>query len=90
MPVYNSCLTTATFSAQGHSADQFRLYEAMESNTIPVLENKGGYLADKLPPEYLESPMLFVDEWADAPRAMAALAADPSALDERQRRLKAW
>jgi hypothetical protein len=62
----------------------------MESNTIPVLENKGGYLAEKLPPEYLESPMLFVDEWADAPRAMAALAADPSALDERQRQLKAW
>ena len=62
----------------------------MESNTIPVIENKDGYLATKLPPEYLASPMLIVDDWADAPRLIAQLANDPAALDARQRALTAW
>lgn len=62
----------------------------MESGTIPVIENKGGYLVHKLPPEYLTSPMLFVDEWDDAARVIARLISDKAAIDQRQQELKEW
>lgn len=48
------------------------------------------YLAGKLPPEYLASPMLFVPTWDEAPTAMMQIVADPDALARRQRDMVAW
>lgn len=81
---------SALQTTQGHSVEQFRLYEAMESGAIPVLENRDNYLADHLPPEYLDSPMLRVADWSEAPAAMQAAVQDPVALDARQARLREW
>ncbi len=38
----------------------------------------------------LFSKKIFVDSWAEVPRLMADLVADPAALDELQRRNMAW
>jgi hypothetical protein len=75
---------------KGHSVEQFRLYEAMEAGAIPVMELRGEYLRTKLPPDYFESGIMFVDNWEMAPEAMVTLGADLAALDERQKKLRGW
>eukprot|EP00049_Salpingoeca_infusionum_P000042 m.36720 g.36720 ORF g.36720 m.36720 type:complete len:182 (+) comp10032_c0_seq2:1405-1950(+) len=75
---------------KGHSIDQFRLYEAMESGAIPVLENKDGYLVDKLPPEYLDSPMVIVDSWSDVTGVLHELMQDSAQIDKRQKQMQEW
>ena len=52
---------------QGHSAEQFRIYEAIEAGAIPVLELNNGYLRKAMPPSYFESGILFVERFV-APR----------------------
>ena len=43
-----------------------------------------------MPPEYLASPMVFVESWTDACTAMVELMKDPVALQARQRALVMW
>ena len=69
------------------------MYEAIEAGAIPVFEaNAGGKrrLVDNLPPEYLTSGMLVVEDWKSAPAKMLELWGDPVALAERQQRLGEW
>ena len=47
---------------QGHSAEQFRIYEAIEAGAIPVLELNNGTLRRSMPPSYFDSGMLFVQK----------------------------
>ena len=75
---------------KGHSVEQFRIYEAIESGSIPVMELKDGYLAQHLPPEYINSPMLLVENWSDVLAEMLKLWNDPPALLKRQQALIAW
>ena len=75
---------------KGHSVEQFRLYEAMEAGAIPVMELRGEYLRTKLPADYFQSGILFVDNWEMVPEAMAKLGADVAALDDRQKKLRDW
>eukprot|EP00730_Choanoeca_flexa_P005581 TRINITY_DN11979_c1_g8_i1.p1 TRINITY_DN11979_c1_g8~~TRINITY_DN11979_c1_g8_i1.p1 ORF type:complete len:529 (+),score=60.66 TRINITY_DN11979_c1_g8_i1:116-1702(+) len=79
-----------TLCPKGHSVEQYRIYEAVESGSIPVLALEGGYTLSHLPPSYTDSGMVFVDDWKDAPHAMVTLLSNPSALLDRQRRLLAW
>eukprot|EP00051_Salpingoeca_urceolata_P005781 m.77130 g.77130 ORF g.77130 m.77130 type:complete len:462 (+) comp14537_c1_seq3:3177-4562(+) len=75
---------------KGRSLDTFRLYEAMEAGSIPVIELQDGYAREHLPPPYFKSPMVFVERWDDAPETMARLAADPMRINQRQREVMAW
>lgn len=70
--------------------EQFRLYEAIEAGAIPVFENPDSYLNDKMPPEYLASPMVFVTAWDKASEVMLQLQNDPVALQARQTALIQW
>lgn len=75
---------------QGHNVEQFRIYEAIEAGAIPILSHDEGFLKDHMPPEYLASPMLILDQWEDLVGAMVALNKDPAALDQRQADMKRW
>lgn len=77
-----------TLCPRGNSVEQFRIYEALESGSIPVIAREEGYAEERLPPEYLHSPMLFVETWDELPNVLAALTADMPALLERQ--VQAW
>ena len=48
------------------------------------------YLAQHLPPEYLNSPMLLLDGWETVVVEMVKLWRDPAALLARQKALLAW
>lgn len=75
---------------KGRGLDTFRLYEAMEAGSIPIIELAGGYARQHLPPAYFESPMLFVEAWEQAPEVMFNLAINSSELDRRQQQVMAW
>jgi len=75
---------------KGRSLDTFRLYESIESGSIPVIELAGGYARQHLPAEYFDSPILFVETWEAAPAMMMELVKDTGALIDRQKKLKEW
>ena len=70
--------------------EQYRLYEALEIGSIPVVALEEGNAREYLPPEFFESPMMFVEDWKDAPRMMMELWNDPQALLKRQEELLQW
>ena len=93
---YQKIMQDSVFSIcpKGHSVEQFRIYEAIESGSIPVMELHStkvhGYLEQHLPPEYITSPMLLLDSWSDVVPEMLKLWRDPEALRKRQKDLLEW
>jgi len=89
---YHEVMQQSAFSIcpKGHSVEQFRIYEAIESGSIPVMEKKGDYLSQHLPPEYMESPMLLLDSWDDVVPKMTELWSNPQALRQKQLDLISW
>jgi hypothetical protein len=79
-----------TLCPKGQSVEQFRIYEAIESGSIPIIAREGSYSAERLPPEYHSSPMVFVETWEDVVPTMLALEKDLGALLDRQTRLMHW
>eukprot|EP00911_Craspedida_sp_UC1_P002860 UC1_evm1s2094 len=89
---YAKVMLDSVFSLcpKGHSVEQFRIYEAIEAGAIPVLELNGDYLKDHLPPEYFESPILFLDKWEDLMPTLRDLMRDEKRLRQRQLDLLDW
>lgn len=115
---YNRIMSDSVFTPcpKGNSVEQYRIYEAIEVGSIPVICQDNGHAKERLPPEFhvrpapwpavdralpsrgdephrvscQESPILFVDDWKDAPAAMMAAAANPDALLRRQQELLTW
>jgi len=75
---------------QGNSVEQYRIYEALESGSIPVIAHEGQYARQRLPPAFFDSPILFVSDWKDAPKAMMNLWNNPAELLSRQESLIRW
>jgi hypothetical protein len=57
---------------------------------LQIIELRDGYANEHLPPAFFDSPILFVETWADAPAAMLSLMKDPIALNARQKAVMAW
>jgi hypothetical protein len=89
---YQEIMQQSAFSLcpKGHSVEQFRIYESIESGAIPVMELKNGYLAEHLPPAYISSPMLLIESWDDLIPTMLDLWNDPPRLRKRQQDLLTW
>lgn len=67
--------------------DSFRLYEALECGSIPIVEKKpydyfGDYFGDH--------PFLTVDSWDEAPAMMNELLSDPEQLEQRRLKCYQW
>eukprot|EP00051_Salpingoeca_urceolata_P030529 m.492757 g.492757 ORF g.492757 m.492757 type:complete len:683 (+) comp34009_c0_seq1:317-2365(+) len=79
-----------TLCPKGQSVEQYRVYEALECGSIPVFCYEGKLLAERMPPEFLESPMLFVDSWDNVTAAMKAVADNGAELLRRQAAVSQW
>eukprot|EP00043_Microstomoeca_roanoka_P011304 m.106658 g.106658 ORF g.106658 m.106658 type:complete len:464 (+) comp15159_c1_seq1:209-1600(+) len=75
---------------KGHSVEQFRIYEAIESGSIPVICYEQNYVREYLPPEMIHSPIVFVHTWEEAAEKMMSLYQNPAALLSRQIALVTW
>lgn len=69
--------------------EQTRIYETILAGAVPVLELNDD-TRSYLPPSYLESPMVFVESWADVVDEMIRLSSDMAALQRRQQELLRW
>lgn len=86
-----------TLCPKGHSIEQYRLYEAIESGSIPILAKEGhcpggcpDYALERLPQAYFDSPMVVIQDWDEVVDTMLALESNQTALLERQMALREW
>lgn len=86
-----------TLCPKGHSIEQFRLYEAIEAGSIPILALEGGcpggcpsYAKDRMPPEYFDSPIIVVQDWDTVVDVMLLYDSNSTMLLERQKALAKW
>jgi hypothetical protein len=88
-----------TLSPAGKNNECFRMWEAAEAGSIPVLVRNEHSMLGKDPektgcalhPDVMQqAPFLFVDRGGDMFEAMAELARNPKALDARSREVRAW
>jgi hypothetical protein len=68
--------------------DSFRVCEALEAGSIPIVERRASY--DYFRHLFGEHPMITVGDWSEAPAAIAQLQADPHALEQRRLACETW
>ena len=84
-----------TLCPMGHNPEAYRLYEAIEAGSIPIIAVDADYkrhpCKDPFGPMLKSDfPGVVLDSWTDLPEVMKSLLEDPSALDDMQTRLAAW
>jgi len=85
--------STFTLSPTGHNPECFRMFEAIEAGSIPVLVLDGEYRNHKCGDAlklYREAPMIWLDSWADWPETLETLWNNPESLNRRQKALMSW
>ncbi len=84
-----------TLSPAGHNPECFRMFEAVEAGSIPVMvkddlfASASGACLEPLQ-HWRDAPILVVDSWDDLYPTVVRLLGDKVALDKVQRDLRAW
>jgi len=82
-----------TLAPAGHSPETFRLYEAVEAGSIPVISLDKDYKEHKCKnslSHWLDSPIIIIESWNEVIPTLQKLLEDPEALDMRQADLRVW
>ena len=87
-----------TLTPFGHAMETFRLWEALQSGSIPVLQHPpkadpacGHSLAGfMLNAGGIEPPLVFVQDWGELPELMREAGANVAAYQDRQDRMLRW
>uniref|UniRef100_A0A7S2YJN5 RXYLT1 C-terminal domain-containing protein n=1 Tax=Entomoneis paludosa TaxID=265537 RepID=A0A7S2YJN5_9STRA len=82
-----------TLSPTGHNPECFRIFEALEAGSIPVLALDDEYEQHKCRQSlglYRDAPMVWLKSWNEWPETLEKLMEDRSALDDRQEALQRW
>mmetsp|Transcript_11045 Transcript_11045/g.19493 ORF Transcript_11045/g.19493 Transcript_11045/m.19493 type:complete len:180 (+) Transcript_11045:723-1262(+) len=95
---YRMILLNSTFTLcpSGKNVEAFRIYEAVEAGSIPVLAldsfyQKGRHCKQGFQPLIdAGAPFIFIENWHDWPELMMELLKDPEALDRRQKDIARW
>jgi len=85
--------STFTLAPAGHNPECFRLYEAVEAGSIPVISLDKDYRQHKCKDSlshWLYSPVVIVESWNEVIPTMQKLLEEPEALDKRQEDLRVW
>jgi hypothetical protein len=86
-----ACLLIAHYAdySQGHSADTFRFYEAIEAGAIPILPLDHN-ARTHLPSTYFDGPVVTVPNWKELWNVVTPLLADKARLDTLQQATMLW
>ncbi len=68
------------------NADSFRLYEALESGCIPIVETRYDYFESLYPGH----PLIAIDSWEKAPALIRSYLADPYRLEQKRVECYEW
>ena len=85
--------STFTLSPAGHSPECYRLHEAVEAGSIPVIamdkEYKQHTCKDSLS-HWMNSPIVILESWNELIPTLQRMLDNPEELDKRQTDLRAW
>jgi len=85
--------STFTLSPSGHNPECYRLFEAVEAGSIPVIALDKDYkehaCKDSLS-HWLNSPIVIVESWNEVMPTLQRMLEHPEELDKRQADLRAW
>mmetsp|Transcript_32239 Transcript_32239/g.67799 ORF Transcript_32239/g.67799 Transcript_32239/m.67799 type:complete len:391 (-) Transcript_32239:115-1287(-) len=86
-----------TLTPRGHNPECFRLFEAVEAGSIPVMVKDDLYIerntqhpCTKAMQHWYDAPIVVLDHWADLYPTTEKLVGDLAALDEMQIKLRIW
>ncbi|KAL7549856.1 hypothetical protein ACHAWF_013113 [Thalassiosira exigua] len=86
-----------TLAPAGHNPECFRLFEAVEAGSVPVLaeadlndDGRDGAPCREALRHWRDAPVLVLKSWDDLYPAVEEAMKDPEALDARQRDLRRW
>ena len=83
--------STFTLCPQGNNVDQFRIYEAVESGSIPVVALEHGLANKTLAPSTMASPIVFVNRWEpETFKQLAEMERDAFGISFRRKALQEW
>ncbi len=89
--------STFTLAVRGHNYETYRLFEAIEAGSIPVIETgtkydeiQGSCSGSFKPLLDSNPPFLFVQTWLEVPQLLENEFKDPEALDRRHAALLEW
>ena len=86
------CLNLCILCVQsGHNPETYRIFEAVESGSIPVVETqnaKNNCSSPWFPFKASKAPFVFVDDWENIDSFLGVLLKNPSALDRQQEALQ--
>lgn len=88
---YRSALERFIFApcpAGNVMADTIRLYEALQCGCIPIVYHRKHF--NYFRQFYGDTPLIYVSDWADAPKIMRALLSDPHLLEEKAAVCREW
>ena len=87
--------STFTLAPAGHNPECFRIYEAIEAGSIPVLvrrdimDGKAGACQHSLA-HWVDAPIVILESWNDLYPTVSKMLDDLEALDEMQVKLRVW
>jgi len=84
-----------TLCPAGHNPEAFRIFEACEAGSIPILvrdeEYREHFCKDSFAPLIASgAPFIVLNSWSELSDALKPFRDDPALLDERQAELKQW
>lgn len=88
---YQDVLSQSVFcpAPAGHAnLDSFRVWEALECGSIPIVERRPGFDYFRL--AYGEHPLPTLQDWSEVPAIMRPLLADPAAMESLRLSCGAW
>lgn len=82
-----------TLAPQGHNPECFRLYEAVEAGSIPIVALDTAYqnhpCRDALQP-WASAPVVWLNSWEELPQRLLELGRPTTTLDAQQAALRTW
>jgi len=79
-----------TLAPAGHNPECFRLYEAVESGSIPIVVQTEHHACKDSLYYWRDSPIIFLQKWDDLFPTIENLLEDMAALNQRQADLQQW
>lgn len=82
-----------TLCPMGDLWESYRIYEAAELGSIPIVEDPAEFYSWAHPAQGVKdmgAPFIFVKDWTELPTVLNELAADPERITRLQKKLKSW
>ena len=86
-----------TLAPVGHNPESFRIFEAIEAGSIPIIALDDTYrkknateCPNSLGPLIKDSPLVFLNDWSELEDFLVEILSDKEKLNAKQKEMKQW